>query len=505
MNGFNLDINNEHRQYLDEKELFILYCLSKDKHISTLWSGVFVPNPREQIIGPDTTPEELLSGITYRGQSVIVLNYLFNLGKTFDEDGFSVYCNADYALVEGGFLTNDFHKEMSAYLRLPEADRKKDTILSREQKDFLEEIISGKKDLADIKVSVQFTKLANPPTECYREAILNKKADKNFIELVNKLVTDYDGGRWDTQEVKEFLELWYANNKKIKISPEDGIFYESHQKKLARQIFENIDIHLNIKDTKKIEAFLNKYIDLFQNNKLDGTSKNGLTRSFFSSGLSLKLHTKPFGFARQKDILLKHIEDNYTEYKRNDLEIGNPFVEPEYIGDNQSNQIELKVKEENKERDLFLFVHTMISLERDGYFRIKKFSFGTKEMFDLYDRGFLFEIEVNEDTFSEDIKQKTSSSFDPDKSRLYVHGKEIKVKKFGDEYHTLRVIFEDPEDLSKEWFFSEIREKIDESILDDKKYYNAIYQLKLKLGKQGINDFFISTKQSVKINRKYLS
>ncbi len=470
-----------------------------------MWSGVFVPNPREQVVRPDTTPEELFNRITYRGQSVIVLNYLFNLGKILDENGFSVYCNADYALVEGGFLTDDFHKEMSSYLQLPEADRKKNTTLNKEQKDLLEEIISGKKDLADIKVSVQFTKLANPPIECYREAILNKKADKNFIELVNKLVTDYDGGRWDTKEVKEFLELWYAKNKKIEISPNEGIFYENHQKKLARIIFENIDIHLNIKDAEKVDAFLDEYINLFKNNELDGISKNGLTRSFFSSGLSLKLHTKPFGFEKQKEILLRHIEDSYTEYKRRDLEIGNPFIEPEYIGDNQSNQIEIRVKKENKERDLFLFVHTMIALENDKHFLVKKFSFGTKEMFDLYDRGFLFEIEIDEYTFSKDLKQKTSTYFDTDKARFYVQGKEIKVKKFGDEYHTLKVMFEDPEELSKEWFFSEIREKIDESILDDKKYYNAIYQLKLKLEKQGVNDFFVSTKQSVKINKKYLS
>ena len=126
-------------------------------------------------------------------------------------------------------------------------------------------------------------------------------------------------------------------------------------------------------------------------------------------------------------------------------------------------------------------------------------------MFDLYDRGFLFEIEVDENTFSEDIKQKTGIAFDPDKSRFYVQGKEIKLLKFKDEYHTLRILFEDPNELSKEWFFSEIGEKIDGSNLNDKKYYNAIYQLRLKLEKQSVKDFFITTKQSVKINPKYLS
>ena len=286
MSIFNIDIENEYRQYLDEKELFILYYLSKTQHISTMWSNVFVPNPREEMVRPDTTPEELFNRITYRGQSVIVLSYLFNLGKTLDEVGFSVYCNADYALIEGGFLTDDFHKEMYAYLELPEEERKDNKTLNKEQIDFLEDVISGKKRLADISVGMQFTKLANPPIECYREAILNKNADKDFIELVNKLVTDYDGGRWDTEEVEKFLELWFTKNKTIEISEDEGIFYENHQKKLARLIFENIDIHLNIRSTEKVDAFLKDYIGLFKNNELNGVSRNGLTKSALASLLT---------------------------------------------------------------------------------------------------------------------------------------------------------------------------------------------------------------------------
>ena len=66
-------------------------------------------------------------------------------------------------------------------------------------------------------------------------------------------------------------------------------------------------------------------------------------------------------------------------------------------------------------------------------------------------------------------------------------------------------MLEEKKELKKEWFFSEIAERIDESNINDKKYYNAIYQLKIKLEKQGIKDFFITTRQSVKINKKYLS
>jgi len=40
--AFELDIENKSKNYLDEKELFILYYLLKNKHISTLWRDIGV-------------------------------------------------------------------------------------------------------------------------------------------------------------------------------------------------------------------------------------------------------------------------------------------------------------------------------------------------------------------------------------------------------------------------------------------------------------------------------
>ena len=95
--------------------------------------------------------------------------------------------------------------------------------------------------------------------------------------------------------------------------------------------------------------------------------------------------------------------------------------------------------------------------------------------------------------------------FDADRSRLYVNGKEIKIRKFTDQYHSLRVIFENPTDVKQEWFFSELVEKIDPHKPNEKRYYNAIRQVRLKLIANGFPDFFTTTKQSVKISPKYLS
>ncbi len=100
----------------------------------------------------------------------------------------------------------------------------------------------------------------------------------------------------------------------------------------------------------------------------------------------------------------------------------------------------------------------------------------------------------------------TELRFDPIKSRLYVKGIEIKIRKFKDQYHALRVIFEDPADTAQEWFFSEIAERIDaHKPGGDKTYYNAVYQIRLKLTAVGMPEFFITTRQSARINPLYLS
>lgn len=104
-------------------------------------------------------------------------------------------------------------------------------------------------------------------------------------------------------------------------------------------------------------------------------------------------------------------------------------------------------------------------------------------------------------------KPKTGVSFNSDKSILYINEYEVKVQKFTDQYELLRIIFEDPKDASKEWFFSEVAEHYDEA--DEypiKKFYNAVYQLNKNIAVEtGVKDFFIKNTQSFQINNRYLS
>jgi hypothetical protein len=429
MSNWTVDTENKGKNYLNEKELFIIYWILKNKHISTGWSNVFTLDSKYTFIPKPTSFSEIatieedinnnieqsIKRIHDRMGSPTVLRYLLDTGKLFDEKGFSVYGDADYSLVEGGFLCDYMGATMHEYLEDTEENRKNTEIywnLNDEQKAFLDEAISGK----DFD-SAEFSKLAHPPVKEYREAILNKEADDDFIELVNKLVKEYDGGKWNTEDIERFFEIYYRHNKeefKKNALTKKTFLYEDSQKQLSGLIFEHTNFGLFIKNTDKLQKYFDTYLKTFMNDELNGLSSKGLTGTFFKEGLSIPLHTQFFGFKKQKSILIKHIEDKYEEYQRNDLEIGHPFFEPEYIGNDTNDTVKITINnDKDKIKDLFLFVHSMLSLEKEGYLKIEDFSYGPKQMFDLYDRGYLFKIKLNKktetSTETENIPQKNTS------------------------------------------------------------------------------------------------
>lgn len=106
----------------------------------------------------------------------------------------------------------------------------------------------------------------------------------------------------------------------------------------------------------------------------------------------------------------------------------------------------------------------------------------------------------NEDT-------KGYSDFDNGTSTLTINGQKVKFRKHTEQYHTLRIIFEDKKELKKEWFFSEIGEKMDKyKDYKDKDFHNYVSAIKKRIAVEtGIKDFFETTNQSLKINNKYLS
>lgn len=101
-----------------------------------------------------------------------------------------------------------------------------------------------------------------------------------------------------------------------------------------------------------------------------------------------------------------------------------------------------------------------------------------------------------------------SPSFDPVLGILWIDGKPVKFGTKTNAYHCLRIMFNDRNELEREWFFSEIAEAIDEANPKSDKlihnYFNNTIKQKI-LAETGIKDFFITDNQSAKINEQYLS
>jgi hypothetical protein len=241
---------------------------------------------------------------------------------------------------------------------------------------------------------------------------------------------------WDTVQTREFLSMWYQHNKanfgRFFDTPE-GVFGEDPQQKLARIIFQNVDIRLRITNTDRLTQFLDKYINDFILNKLDRMCKTGLTNSFFASSSAVPLHTKFYGFEKQKNICLEHIKAMYDDYRRFDLEITNPFIEPEYVGDMKAGDIKITPVTNNRDELLFLFVHTMLALENEKIITINDLSYGTTEIFDMYDRGFQFKITYNPDNIIQKNSVSSVTFVEPHNSdgqyRLYLNNNVDDAKK----------------------------------------------------------------------------
>lgn len=313
-----------------------------------------------------------------------------------------------------------------------------------------------------------------------------KEPEREEVILFNKFLTD-------SASVSDIERaLIYAD----RIVPifEDEKSELSLSKDIFRRIvdYTSFSIDLDAVSKNKLTSDIDSYLEAFVQEKLVRNSESKkMGNAYVSQSQNILTFRKHSSLFRA---YLQRMQDDF----------GN-IITIENIFEDRFPNLEYPsawfIRKRYAERN-FLFLHILLAFKKQGFIKISLLG----SNWDYHEDKMLTyraDIELLPPFFSNDPSRKLH--FDKDKSRFYVQGKEIKLLKFKDEYHTLRIMFENPDALPQEWFFSEIAERIDEGNPNDKKYYNAIYQLKIKLAKQDINDFFITTKQSVKINEKYLS
>jgi len=204
---------------------------------------------------------------------------------------------------------------------------------------------------------------------------------------------------------------------------------------------------------------------------------------------------------------LKHIDGVHNRYQRDDLEVGHPYVEPEYIGNDEGNGFKVTLLDE--EKALFLFVHTMIALKDDHYFDIQEFSYGTTEIFDLYDRGFLFQIKLksNKEGVTE---QKFLEGYDEKYHLLRFAGQEIELAKKGKETDAVLLLktllkaknaeWKHNDEILSDWGYNDEHQK---RVPKNKVYFAGREVNNAVALKTQIKDFLEFNTSKARINPKY--
>lgn len=243
---------------------------------------------------------------------------------------------------------------------------------------------------------------------------------------------------------------------------------------------------------------LNTYLEKFINGELDMPSREKRIDDIF-----VLQNQNIYTFNKHKALLLERFREMQENYG-NTFAFENPFGEVQSIEGIDSENIRQRYAARQ-----FFFMHSIFAFEKLDYIKILAlgnnwhWSAQNDDRLKCYAKIQLLPLILKE--LGAELKQ-TNLYFDDEKSRLFVRGTEIKIRKFSDQYYALRIIFADQKEIGQEWFFSEMAEKYDsEADLDDKKFYNAVYQISQKARAGGFPDFFITTRQSAKINPKYLS
>jgi hypothetical protein len=294
---------------------------------------------------------------------------------------------------------------------------------------------------------------------------------------------------YDLKEVMKISDQIVAVNE-----PEDS------ERFMAKKICDDIlnwtsfEVEPSMQNIGKLQKDLDAYLDKFTKNQLVMTSRDRKVGDF-----RVLQNLNIFTFNKHMEMILEQFKDMHKNYGHTFV-FENPYEK--ILPHDRDDEESLRQRYATRQ---FLFKHMILALHKLGY--IKIFSLGnnwhwTEQVEDFRDTAKIELLSPLLEKF-EGAKAK-NLAFNPDKLLLHVRGKELKIRKNSDQFRALKIIFFDPKLVGQEWFFDDITDQLGEEN-NDKRYYNATYQINQKLRGLGLPDFFVTTRHSAKINPEYLS
>lgn len=287
----------------------------------------------------------------------------------------------------------------------------------------------------------------------------------------------------------EFLEKLFEGGAPLLYKDTSGIFdFAFYENILGFLEFFEFSADLPAQDRKKLEVFVNTYIEKFIHNEL------------------LKDRTNFYHFDKQRKMLFDKLSSYEKDYGKNFIlefpKSSDYFLEPDQE---------------------YLFIHTLIALEKMGYIEIEeiwifdmdlppkeqteyyKIKMALTEKFFDEKEEIIYGIAFKKATQKIEVS-KRDPAFDDKKSILSFNNKEIEISKTRNSngHYLLKTIFKEK---GKVWEFDEIAEDWEDEYKKDgwNRYYNAGYAVNEKIAKETtIKDFLSITSKTVSINEKYL-
>ena len=273
---------------------------------------------------------------------------------------------------------------------------------------------------------------------------IEKKPQSSKGKLFSKIFADKFGFA-DLKEVIKISDRTLAINE-----PVDSERFMA--KKICNDIvnWTSFEVEPDKQVSETLRKDLNSYLDKFINNELKmGSRQRKIGEIFVLQNQNI------YTFSKHKALVLERFREMHENYG-DTFVFENPFEQ--IMPSDRNNKENLKQRYATRQ---FFFKHTIYAFEKLGYIRILSLGNNwhySEEVEDFRDTAKIQLLPLLLKELGVESKQ-ANLYFDNDKSRLSIRGTEIKIKKFSEQYHTLRIIFSNPKEVGQEWFFSDIAEK----------------------------------------------